>query len=364
MGEASLRQVFAVLRARWLLVAVLALPVILMSWGYAATLPPSHTATVLLSFSPAPGTNLGASFVVLVPRYEIVATRRDSLDAAALTAGLPSGSLHDAVSADRPRSRLELTLRVTTPTEEASVAAASSLADVVTRAVDTDQLVSARTVGAPRSTGDEAPRRRIMVLVAGLLLAPLPGAALALTLEGIRPRVRLPEDLSGAGVTVLMSLPLRRRLVAPDVPGQRPAGGSARGKGQAGLALRPPLRLFLLILAGLDRDTARPSDSVTDVEVTAIDGHEEDADRVVQDLRRAAENLRPDLYPEPVHARFRRAPGLLVTSNTASRGGPPSRERFCVFVVRAGVPRDRVETAAELAVHQGVRVLGGVLLTR
>lgn len=362
MREASLRHVLAVLRDRWLLMLAMALPVLATSGGYAASLPPAHIATVVLSFAPAQGADPGASFVRLIARYELTATSHDAVTRAEQQAGLAPGDLADSVSAQFPDDRLELTLTVTTPEEEASLAAAGALVAPVVEAVAEDPLVSVWTAAEPELTGDETPRRRAIIMVAGLLLAPVPGTALALVLEGSRPRVRLPEDLYAAGVPVLQSTSLRR--VHP----------RAAEPGQTTQETRPRLRLWLLVTGVLHRWREAPSGSVLDVVVTSADRHEHDADAVVQGLRRAGESIREELRHGPAHPVFRSAPLdsiALVAARAAA--GPTDRtptgtslaeEVPCVIVVRAGLPQDELGTAVDVVRRQGGHLLGGVLLTR
>src|SRR5699024_4005920 len=130
------------------------------AWGYAAALPPSHSATVVLSFAPDEDVDPGPFFTRQLALYEIAATSEQALAQAAREAGLPSDALAEAVSAVLPEESLELTINVTTPSEVASVAAAGSLAETVVAAANGDPQVTVWTVSEPRVTGDETPLRR------------------------------------------------------------------------------------------------------------------------------------------------------------------------------------------------------------
>lgn len=349
MREASLRRVLAVLRARWLLVAALGVPVLATTWGYAATLSPAHTATAVISFAPTQGEDAGPSFLRLIPRYEIAATTQEALAGAERDAGLPSGSLDDAVSTDLPGDSLELTLSVTTPTEETSAAAVRSLTDIVSSTADDDPLVSVWPAREPETSGNETPRRQAIALVAGLLLAPVPGAVLALGLEGSRPRVRLSEDLSAVGAPVLQALPLRRRL---------PAGGVGVEHVLAGLGQELPRPVGGLHARG------RTLDSAPDVVAISIGGQEGDADCAVQYLSQVDESVQRDLDHGRAPITFRAAPSLPAASGAEPAGGAFAHEQLCVLVVRTGLPQDEVHATAELLRVQGARILGSVLLTR
>jgi capsular polysaccharide biosynthesis protein len=332
VNEASLRQVLAVLGARWGLVVLLAVPVLAASWGYVATIPPAYTATTVVSFAPASGTDPGPFFTRLLPRYEIVATTDQSLSRAERAAGLSEGDLGGAVVVDLPSRTLELVIEVTTRDEEASMAAVESLAQSVAEATQPDPLVTVWRNNEPSVGGDGTPRRQLIALLVGHALAPLPGAALALLLEGIRPRVRLPEDLDAAGVPTLATSRLRGRPTSPDV-GVR---SSAEERS-----------LHLMVASGLDQLRGTSPGVAPAVRVISVDGPDEDADQVVDDLRRAARDAPGQEGP----------PRLVATSDAAAGSGQAH-----VLVVRSGVPRDRVRATVDLVRHRDGHVLGGVLL--
>jgi capsular polysaccharide biosynthesis protein len=336
--EPSLRKVLAVLRARWLLVVVLAVPVLVASAWYAVTRPTSYTSEVVLTFSPEPLASPDVSFIRLLPRYLVAATAPESLQAAAVVSGVPVADLRDSVTSVNPGGTVEIRVTVTTPSPRSSQLAAASLADSVIAATGTDPLVGARVLDAADEPSDGAPLRQLVALAAGLFLCPLPGIGLAFTLEGARPRVRAREDVQGLGITTPATV-RRRRLTR------------MRARDTDELA---PLVLDVRATTG---DPSR-----TPVVVTSPTSSEADAVAQVTAALAAAVDLPHTADTGSAGngaATLGSAPGLLT--DEAARSAV-LRAGQCVLVLPSGTATDRAQDCVHLLERLDVRLVGAVLL--
>ncbi len=211
MQETSLARILGVLRARSWLVLLLAVPVVLTALWFARSQPPMYQSQVVLAFSPGATGTADNAFVRLVPRYLLAATAASSLRAAEAAAGLPSGALGNSVTAENPTGSLQLELTATTGDARRSEAAVAALADTVLSATDADPLVDARVIVGPTEPTDTSPVRRQVAVAAGTALSVVPGISLAFILEGLRPRIRVRDDVEQLGIAVVLSA-RRRKL--------------------------------------------------------------------------------------------------------------------------------------------------------
>ncbi|MEX5720534.1 Wzz/FepE/Etk N-terminal domain-containing protein [Geodermatophilus maliterrae] len=216
MQETSLGRILSVLRARSWLVLLLAVPVVLAALWFARSQPPMYQSQIVLTFSPGPAGTADNAFVRLVPRYLLTATAATSLRTAEAAAGLPSGALGNAVTAENPTGSLQLELTATTGDAGRSETAVAALADSVLSAADADPLVDAQVIVGPTEPTDVTPIRRQVAVAAGTALSVVPGITLAFILEGLRPRIRIREDVEQLGIPVVLSTRRRelRRMVA------------------------------------------------------------------------------------------------------------------------------------------------------
>jgi capsular polysaccharide biosynthesis protein len=214
--ETSLGRILSVLRTRSWLVLLLAVPVVLVALWFARSQPPMYQSQIVLTFSPGASGTADNAFVRLVPRYLLTATAATSLRTAEAAAGLPSGSLGDSVTAVNPTGSLQLELTATTGDASRTEAAVVALADSVLSAADADPLVDARVIVGPTEPNDVTPIRRQVAVAAGTALSVVPGVSLAFILEGLRPRIRLREDVEQLGIPVVLSTRRRelRRMAA------------------------------------------------------------------------------------------------------------------------------------------------------
>jgi capsular polysaccharide biosynthesis protein len=209
--ETSLGRLVSVLRARSWLVLLLAVPVVLAALWFARSQPPMYQSQIVLTFTPGAAGTADNAFIRLVPRYVVTATAGASLEAAEAAAGLPAGSLGDSVTAVNPTGSLQLELTATTEDGSRSEAVVTALAGSVLSAADADPLVDARVVVGPTEPTDVTPLRQKVALAAGTGLSVVPGISLAFILEGLRPRIRVREDVEQLGIPAVLST-RRRKL--------------------------------------------------------------------------------------------------------------------------------------------------------
>ncbi|MEW1987588.1 Wzz/FepE/Etk N-terminal domain-containing protein [Brevibacterium casei] len=345
MEEASLRRILTVLRVRWKLVGLLALPVLLISWIYAATLPPSFTSTIVVSFAPETGIETGTAFAQSLAPYELTAISHRTLEKAEQDAGLRSGELHDGASAELPTNGLELSIEVTTASAETSVAAARSIVGSIRTAAADDPRVLVWNVSELPASHDGTPQRRMIVIAAGLIVAAIPGSFIALWREGANPRAWVPDDVRSLGVPVLQRIPRSE--------------ASRRRRTKSSASARPPaLQLWWPLVWELDRGETT-GDTPNELVVASSQRGKADAAAVADDLQRIAESatkegggsitVRPAVWDA-----LRGSPGSL-------RAVP---EIICLLVVHAGTPQEQLKTIAERIRGQGGRILGCVFVSR
>ncbi|HCG56536.1 MULTISPECIES: Wzz/FepE/Etk N-terminal domain-containing protein [Brevibacterium] len=346
MEEASLRRVLTILRVRWRLVAALALPIMVLCLVYAATLPPSYTATTVMSFAPAKDTESGPAFARMISPYELTATSHATIAKAEKDAGIPPGDLRGNVSVKLPTGDLELSLEVTTTSAEVSTAAARSIVNTVKETADEDQRVVIWNTSEAPVSHDSTPVRRAIILLPSVLLALFPGAFLALSREGYRPRVWIPDDLRSLGIPVLQQIPGRQVW-------------RTRQTKRENSEIRTAMRLWLPLLWELSRpaSTARKPNEII---VTNLDSSQTEATPIAAGLRTVAESS--DFNDEKRSITIRSAQwGALHSPSNSPR---PDAETLCLLVIRPGLPQDHLKLVVDLAQGQGVRVVGSVFVSR
>jgi capsular polysaccharide biosynthesis protein len=328
LPETTLATIVAVLRARVWLVALLAVPVLVLSIGYAATREPVYRSDVVLSFKPDVGSSSGTSFLRLVRRYQLVATSSDALRSAERRAGLSQGALTGAVAVESPGDTLQLGVAVQTSSVAESERGAAAVADVVVEITGRDPLVAAERLIGPTEATDVTPTRQMMAVAAGVVVGLVPGVGLAFVLEGARPRLRTRRDVVTLGVTLLLTLSRRTLL-------ESRAGQADRIVGL------PALRAELDLRAGGRR---RP--------VVLVSPSPADSD-LVHALARA---LAPPLsgVPAPVVR-----PGLLADAEAVAAVRKHGR---VVLVLPTGTRADLAEDCVELVRRLGAELVGGVLI--
>jgi capsular polysaccharide biosynthesis protein len=339
--EASLSKILAVLRARWLLILLLATPVLLVSAWYAATRPPAYSSQVVLTFTPKPAASPDISFVRLLPRYVTAATAQDALQAVSAVAGVPEAALRDSVTAVNPPGTVDLTVTAITDSPRVSQSVATQLADRVITATRGDPLVGARVIVGATEPDNGTPLRQLAAVGAGLVLCLLPGISLAFALEGARPRIRVREDLVGLGVEVpavvrrralsKRRLPWRRRRDVSDLAGLAlDVRGATRAGGAAPLVLASPGRSGADLLARLTSAVSQASG--------------------VPAAGAAHVGTAPTLVASP---------GLLTDeiAREAVRGS-----LGCLLVLPAGTLVERAQECVGLVERLGARLIGAVLL--
>lgn len=346
MEEASLRRVLTILRVRWRLVAVLAIPIMLICLVYSVALPPSYTATTVMSFAPGKDTESGPAFARMISTYELTATSNATIMNAEKAAGLAPGDLRGNVSVDLPTGDLALSLDVTTTTAEASTVAARSIVNTVREAAAEDQRVVIWNASELPVSHDRTPIRRATILVPSIILAILPGAFLALSREGYHARVWIPDDLRSLGVPVLQQIPRRQVW-------------RRRRREQEASALHTARRLWLPLLWELSRPSST-SHSTDEIVVTSLDRNQTEAAPIAAGLRTVANSSGFHGEKRSITIRSAQWDSLREPSYSLRTGA----ETFCLLIVRPGVPQEHLKLAIDLARSQGVRVLGSVFVSR
>lgn len=346
MEEASLRRVLTILRVRWRLVAAVAIPIMFLCLVYAATLPPSYTATTVMSFAPGKDTESGPAFARMISPYELTATSHATIAKAEKDAGMAPGDLRGNVSVKLPTGALELSLEVTTTSAEASTAAARSIVNNVKVAAGEDQRVVIWNTSEAPVSHDSTPARRATILLPSILLAVLPGAFLALLREGYRPRVWIPDDLRSLGIPVLQQIPRRQVW-------------RTRQSKQENPVIRTAMRLWLPLLWELSRpaSTARKTNEII---VTSLDSSQTEAAPIAAGLRTVAEAS--DFNDEERSIIIRSAQWGALHSPSDSPGS--DAETLCLLIIRPGLPQEHLKLVIDLAQGQGVRVIGSVFVSR
>ncbi|AMT95081.1 hypothetical protein A2T55_16325 [Brevibacterium linens] len=344
MEEASLRRILTVIRIRWRLVSAVAVPVLLICWIYAASLPPSYTSTIVMSFAPGEDTESGPAFARMISPYELTATSHATITKAERDAGMTDGELRDHVSADLPTDELELSVEVTTTRPETSVVAARSISDTVKAASDEDQRAVMWNVNELPASPNGTPLRRALIVIAAAGLAGLLGGFIALWREGNRPRIWLPDDLRTIGIPVLQQIP-RRDL-------QKAARGTAI---QNRVVTRAVSRLCRPLLWELSRHSSRSEDP-NDVIVTTLDQERTDITPIAAGLRQ--------------EAAFRGKEAVNIHSAAwdaiyePARSFRPRAETLCLLVVPAGYSQEHLKSVVDLIRGQGARIFGSIFLSR
>lgn len=343
MREASLARIVGVLRARWWLILLLAIPVVLLGSWYASTRPPAYRSEVVLTLSPGTAGSPDNSFVRLVPRYVVAATSKSTLREAESTAGLPEGLLTDSVSAANPAGSLQIQLTATTEQADEASAAVGALAELLLAATEADPLVDAVIVRGPTDPRDITPLTQFVAVGAGVGLAFVPGVSLAFFLEGLRPRARTREDLEDLGLDVLLEVQGRH---LPTLEKQaRPRHSAVPTSLRLGLAAE-------LVASGrgvVVLTSASASDATTVVRLAGL----------VAD--RAGDGDDAPRSPGGPGA----APVLLVLPDLLGHPAPQAavrEHRSCLLVVSAGIPMDTVRDCTRVLDRMAANPVGAVLV--
>lgn len=200
------------LRRRWLLVVLVAVPVVAGATWYAESLPSQYEAEAVVAFAPRPEAGIGADVVRLVlPGFSQYVQSPQVLAEVGEVVGVDAADLSRSLDVSVPAETG--TLQITVERESPQVAAqvASALADAVVAFTRDDPLVDGRIVADAVPPEEASGPPRTLLEVAAGLLGLLAGAALAIVIERLRPRVRSAEDMEQfSGLPVIGQLPVTR----------------------------------------------------------------------------------------------------------------------------------------------------------
>lgn len=220
------------LRRRWPLALLVALPLFTGVVVWAERLPTTYESRAVVALVPREDVVVGGDTLrAAVQKYVAFAGSRPVLDEVAGSTGADASSLRGGVdvSVAPETANLEIIVELDSPQ-----AAAGNAAEIADRAVDlsrSDRLLAAEVlVPAVQVPEPSGPPRRL-IEAAGLLLALLAGALVALVADRSQPRISSTEELARhTDLRVLAALPTSRRLRKPPAQAlQDPLVGAAIG---------------------------------------------------------------------------------------------------------------------------------------
>jgi polysaccharide biosynthesis transport protein len=218
------------LRRRWLVAALVAVPLLIAVVVYSAALSDTYQAETVVAFSPKPPATVGGDTIrIVLPKYVAGVTSAQTVRRVAAQVGLTPRTLGGALDASIPADTTNLEIHVTLSSARQAAAAATALADTVLTAAESDDLLSAAVVSPATVPGSPSGPPRKLIDLVGLVLAALAGVLAAFLLERGSPRIRQAEDIVKlTGYPVIGRIPRSRALrVDPVEALNDPAVGTA-----------------------------------------------------------------------------------------------------------------------------------------
>lgn len=259
--DGQLEHRLAVVRARALAAGAVGLVLFALLAGYFVSRPATYTATSVLSVRPTDATTNDQVVTLLLSRYAAVGQSRQTLEAAAKTAGVSTDTLLNGTAVLNPPLTANIRITVSLGDATAAAAAANAITATVLQVARQDALVSAsqveRAVPAGATSGAGYALKLALALVVGLVGA----AATASIGEARRPRLRTRQQLRRlAGVPVplwLTSLPGRDQGSVPtSTAGERDAV-TLRALVCSRVPAPSPRRRLVLIMSPFEATRAR-----------------------------------------------------------------------------------------------------------
>ncbi|HSO95610.1 MAG TPA: P-loop NTPase, partial [Acidimicrobiia bacterium] len=191
--------VLASVRRGWLVAVLVAVPVAVGVVFYAQSLPNQYTATAVISFSPRPNAQVGADVVsIVVPKYQVYVTSDSTVAGVASTLNVAKSQVGDHLDATIPQNTSNLQISVTGKDPGFVSRAANDLANATQSFARNDRLLEGTIVArAATPTTPSGPNRKLLD-AAGVIVAVLLGAGVALLFDRVRPVVRTPADVAEA----------------------------------------------------------------------------------------------------------------------------------------------------------------------
>jgi len=212
-GDGQLEHRLAVIRARALAAGAVGFVLFALLAGYFLSRPATYTATSVLSVRPADSRTNDQVVTLLLSRYTAVGQSRQTLAAAAQTAGVSTDTLLNGTAVLNPPLTANIRITVSLRNATAAAAAANAITATVLQAAHQDGLVSADQVERAAPAGATSGAGYALKLALALVVGLVGAAATASISEARRPRLRTRQQLRRlAGVPVplwLTSLPGR-----------------------------------------------------------------------------------------------------------------------------------------------------------
>lgn len=199
---------------RWWLALCVAVPLFAGVVVYTEALPAQYEATSIVSFSPRAAADVGADVIRLtLPRYTVFATSPQVLTEVAATTGVDEADVKGALDAKIQTDTANIAISATgTDPETAARVANAAAADVVAFA-ETDTALRARVVSIAVPPVAAVGPPRMMIELAGLVVAVLAGLGAALAAERLFPKIASAGDVSAiVRAPVLGRLPVTPRI--------------------------------------------------------------------------------------------------------------------------------------------------------
>lgn len=187
------------LRRGWRVLLIIAIPIAAGVAYYTHTLANQYTATAVISFTPRPGSNVGADVVgIVVPKYQVYVTSDQVMSAAAKSLGATESQISNHLNASIPTNTSNLTIAVDGTSPSFVAHAANQLVTATQHFSRSDPLLIGTVVAqAVTPTSPSGPNRHLLE-AAGVVLGLLVGVGVVLLLDRVRPVVRTASDVSDA----------------------------------------------------------------------------------------------------------------------------------------------------------------------
>ncbi len=326
-GNGQLEHRLAVVRARALAAGAVGLVLFALLAGYFLSRPATYTVTSVLSVRPADSRTNDQVVTLLLSRYTAVGQSRQTLAAAAQTAGVSTDTLLNGTAVLNPPLTANIRITVSLRDATAAAAAANAITATVLQAAAQDGLVSAGQVERAAPAGATSGAGYALKLALALIVGLVGAAATASIGEARRPRLRTRQQLRRlADVPVplwLTSLPGRaQRRVHTSTADERDA-------------IRLRAVVCSRVPAGVDADGQRLVLVMSPYEATR-------ARRWAQSLATSlADDGRPVLLVEATGPRARARASALTRRRAGRPDGRPARQGLA-----AGVHHEQVSLAA------------------
>lgn len=230
---------------RWWLALCVAIPLFVGVAVYTESLPNEYEAQSIVSFGPKAGVDQSADVIRLtLPRYTVYATSPDVLGRVADATGLDQSDVKRALDAKIQTDTANVTLSASNADPDTAARIANAAAADVIAFAEIDGSLHGRIVSFAVAPDSAAGPPRLMIELAGLVVAILAGLGTALAAERLFPRIASADDVAPlVRAPVLGRLPVTTRvksLPTLQVPAVDAVVGSAVRTLRTGLLVQLP----------------------------------------------------------------------------------------------------------------------------